>query len=349
MLFTYRYVNHPIERFQGYLDHLVKEVWCKPDGDYSVDLLHPELRQIVEAIFEDEAITKDHLDGPIREIYEIFRVQLSSVQRQQISSWYDINNDVEALCAGAPGNAPGTYANIRAIDATLEEKLRTFCNSLFKEVIHLRAVTSRIGELEAHYKAFVGVNRSDRCPYCGYGYIKGTHQTKRDAYDHFLPKGTYPFNSVNFRNLAPMCNECNSSYKLAKDPISGSGGIRRKAFYSYDTVSPDIRVRVTLSTSDVFNLQPDDIALELASAGREDEVEAWKDVFGVEERYKAKFCGESDGKVWLQQIIEESANVSMTQDELLAVKFMIADKYPYTDSNFLRKPFLEACRNAKIL
>src|ERR1700676_1896978 len=54
MLFNYRYVGHSIERFQVYLDHLVKEVWCKATDDFSVDLLHPELREIVLEIYNTE-------------------------------------------------------------------------------------------------------------------------------------------------------------------------------------------------------------------------------------------------------------------------------------------------------
>jgi hypothetical protein len=38
MLFNYRYVNHSIERLQVYLDHLVKEVWCKANGPFSLNL-----------------------------------------------------------------------------------------------------------------------------------------------------------------------------------------------------------------------------------------------------------------------------------------------------------------------
>ena len=48
MLFTYHYVNHSIEQLQVYTGHLVKEVWCKAEGDFSLDLLEPELREIVE-------------------------------------------------------------------------------------------------------------------------------------------------------------------------------------------------------------------------------------------------------------------------------------------------------------
>jgi hypothetical protein len=355
MLFNYRYVNNSIERLQVYLDHVVKEVWCKASTAFSLDLLHPDLKTIVEAISNDDAIEKDHLYGPIKRIYEIFRTQLTADQRQQVSKWYDHNNDIEALCACHPDRQPATYADIRAINADLETALKNFCKSLFTDVIHLKAVTSRIGDIDGHYKAFVAENKEGKCPYCGYGDIKGMHNTRREAYDHFLPKGTYPFNSVNFRNLAPMCNECNSSYKLTRDPtrnidpISRHAGTRRKAFYSYATVASGITVTVTLNTKDVTNLQPRDIDLQITAAGRDEEVEAWKDVFGIEERYKAKFCGKNDGKAWLQHIVEEAENGGLTREELLGYVLRAADRSPYDSANFLKKPFLTACRNARII
>jgi hypothetical protein len=354
MLFNYRYVNNSIERFQVYLDHLVKDVWCEAAGTFSLDLLHPELQEIVEAISNDESITKDHLDGPIRRIYELFKTQLTAEQRQQVSRWYDNNNDIEALCACSPDKQPATYADIRAICADLEKALKDFCKSLFSEVIGLKVVASRIGDIDAHYEAFIKENSAGKCPYCGYGDIKGLHHTRREAYDHFLPKGTYPFNSVNFRNLAPMCNECNSSYKLAKDPtrnidpISRRVGDRRKAFYSFSTDAAGITVTITVNTEDITNLEPNDIDLHITAPGRDEEVEAWKDVFGIEERYKAKLCSKNDGKAWLVQIIEEAANVSLTPTEMLAAKRKTAGVQPYVDANFLKMAFLTACQTANI-
>lgn len=360
MLFNYRYVTHDIEGFQVYLDHLVKEVWCKADGDFTLDLLHPDLRAIILEIYNTEEDTTrgkvgDWLYGPIRNIYEIFRTQLSAAQRQQVAVWYDHNNDIAALCACDPHKPPATYADIKAINANLETALKEFCKSLFTDVIHLKAVTSRIGEIDAHYTAFVTENQEGKCPYCGYGDIKGVHHTRREAYDHYLPKGTYPFNSVNFRNLAPMCHECNSAYKLAKDPtrhidpISRQAGARRKAFYSYADEAPNITVTVTLKTKDVANLQKTDIDLQLTAPGHEEEVEAWKDVFGIEERYTAKFCAKNDGKVWLQQIEEEAASGEMTSEQLLAQVLRAAARAPYDSANFLKAPFLIACKSAKII
>jgi 5-methylcytosine-specific restriction endonuclease McrA len=266
-----------------------------------------------------------------------------------VAIWYDHNNDIEALCACNPGKLPATYADIRAIDVDLERALRDFCKSLFNDVIHLRAVTARIGEIDDHYDAFVAANMEGKCPYCGYGDLKGAYHTKREAYDHFFPKSTYPFNSVNFRNLAPMCHECNSTYKLAKDPMRNTGGNRRKAFYSYNMVASPIAITVTLNTNDITNLRPDDIELQLNAPGRDEEIETWKDVFGVEERYKAKFCGKNDGKAWLEHIVEEAENGNVSSAQLLALTYRAADRSPYDGANFLKKPFLAACKEAKII
>jgi hypothetical protein len=355
MLFNYHYVNHTIESLQVYLDHLVKEVWCKAVEPFSLNLLHPDLRTIVEEIANDESIIKDHLDGPIRTIYDIFRTQLSAGQRQQMSTWCDHNNDIEALCSCSPGSDPATYADVRSINPALATALKGFCKSLFSDVIHLKAITSRIGDIDAHYEAFVSVNKGGKCPYCGYGDIKGLHHTRREAYDHYLPKGTYPFNSVNFRNLAPMCNECNSAYKLAKDPTRNinpiarnATGDRRKAFYSFATAASGITVNLILKTQDVSNLLPNDIELQISAPGRDEELEAWKDVFGIEERYKAKLCGQNEGKAWLVQVIDEAANVSMTPAEFLEAKRKTAAAQPYVDTNFLKMPFLAACEAAHI-
>jgi hypothetical protein len=210
-------------------------------------------------------------------------------------------------------------------------------------VIHLKAVTNRTAEIDSHYDAFVKANDEGKCPYCGYGDIKGQYNTKREAYDHFLPKGIYPFNSVNFRNLAPMCHECNSSYKLKKDPIV-SNATRRKAFYSFATIASGISLEITFANSDIDQLCPANITLTVTAPGRDEEVGTWKDVFGIEERYKAKCCGNNDGKVWLSRVIDECENYGLTAKAMLEAELRVAENKPWSDSNFLKKPFLLACQ-----
>lgn len=220
----------------------------------------------------------------------------------------------------------------------------------------MKAVTCRIGEIDDHYDVFVSKNDEGKCPYCGLGDIKGVHHSNREAYDHFLPKGRYPFNSVNFHNLAPMCHECNSSYKLQLDstkhiaPVTrktGSG--RRKAFYSYATVSPRINVTVVLKTRDVENLLPEQVDLQLTSPGHEEQVESWEDVFGIEERYKAKFCAKNDGKYWLQQALNECENAGIDSAKMLQKIQRDAAASPWAEANFLKLSFLNACKDVGII
>jgi hypothetical protein len=355
MLFNYHYVSHDIEKFQMWLGHLVKEVWCRNAGPYSLDLLHPELGAVVEEIANDDRITTDYLDGPIKTLDELFQTKLSAAQRAQVICWYDHNNDIESLCANDPTKTPVTYAQIKAMSAQLESHLKAFCKSLFTDVIHLTAVTRRIGSIDAHYTEFTTKNDAGKCPYCGYGMIKGPHHSVREAYDHFLSKGKYPFNSVNFRNLAPMCNECNSSYKLQLDPIHHidpmtrrNTGTRRKAFYSYASEAAGIHIEMTLATADIDSLTPSDITLTITAPGRDEEVQSWKDVFGIEERYKL-MCHGTVGKVWLNQIVDECNNHEQSKDALLAQVFRFAQQYPYHEANFLRKSFLIACQKAKLI
>lgn len=355
MLFNYRYVTHDIEKFQTWLDHLVKVVWCRNTGTYSLALLHPDLRAVLEEIANNDRIS-DYLDGPIKTIDALFQNRLTVAQRAQVSLWYDHNNDIEALCRNDTSKAPGTYPQIKTINADLEKALKTFCQSLFTDVIHLKAVTSRTEEIDAHYDAFVKENDEGKCPFCGYGDIKGQHHSKREAYDHFLPKGAYPFNSVNFRNLAPMCHECNSSYKLKKDPVrhidplhKSTTGIQRKAFYSYATVPSGIVIALNLNTADIDKLTPGDIDFHITAPGRDEELETWKDIFGIEERFKAKCCGKNEGKYWLIQALDECTNVGTTTKELIEKIERNAGASPWAECNFLKRPFLLACEKAGLV
>ena len=73
------------------------------------------------------------------------------------------------------------------------------------------------------------------------------------------------------------------------------------------------------------------------------------DVYGIEERYKAKLCGENDGKYWLTQVLDECQTYCKQPSEILAMRVQQAQSRPYADCNFLRKPFLEACQQIGVL
>ncbi|MFH1674499.1 MAG: hypothetical protein ABIF87_13880 [Pseudomonadota bacterium] len=360
MLFPYKYVPHTIEKLQEYINHLFLKVWCEADGEYDIEKLHPELREIVLAIYYDDSIEKDHLYGPIKEIYDLF-LKIKKGRREALKKWYVNNNSIEDLCGNNNNCKPLQYKRLKQLYAELAPKIEAFFKSLFTEVIKLKAVCSRIGKIDEHYKAFMTENDEGKCPFCGINDVKGPYHTKRDAYDHYLPKNIYPFNSINFKNLAPMCHECNSSYKTVKDPLykpnhrdplHTNSNNRRKAFYPYAEEQPEIIIEIEIGNKDINNISPDDIHLKISSTKHADEIETWKDIFGIEERYKAKCCGKNDGKVWYQMIDDEFENAKTLSDavsepaDLYQMTIRQASKYPYADANILKKPFLEACKKA---
>jgi len=70
------------------------------------------------------------------------------------------------------------------------------------------------------------------------------------------------------------------------------------------------------------------------------------DVYGIEERYKAKCCSENDGKYWITQVLDEWKNEDKTPDVFLSTLERQARSKPFAEVNFLKQPFLEACRRS---
>jgi hypothetical protein len=293
-----------MEKMQEFIDFIFYEVWCKaPIGL----VFHPDLfagkADLKEVITEfgfsanaaerGKAFYKD-----VKTIYELFAL-LSPQEIDQFKKWYQANNDIEKVCANDPNTHLARYADIAASHAELSVQLASFFKELYSQsLLGLAALKAKIGEIDDHYLKFVQINNVGKCPFCGIGDIKGPHHSKREAYDHYLPKALYPFNSINFRNLAPACHECNSTYKLSKDPVHNKVG-RRKAFYPYAAASHAIEIAIDLGATDIDRLTPADIQVTFGPANAYEEIETWKEVFGIDERYKAKCCG-TDAKDWLE-------------------------------------------------
>jgi hypothetical protein len=142
--------------------------------------------------------------------------------------------------------------------------------------------------------------------------VKDIYHSKMEAYDHYLPKGKYHFNSINFHNLVPACHKCNSTYKLSKnplhktkDPLQAQTGGRRKSFYPYQTIPYSISLDIELNSTDWLNITPEDMTLSIGPENLKEEINTWRDVYGIGERYKARCCGENDGKYWIEQVLDE--------------------------------------------
>lgn len=353
MLFPYVYVPHQMEKMQTFIDFIFFEVWCKaPIGlIFHVDLFEqePDLKEVMSEFgFSPNAPERGRtFYKDVKSIYECFAT-LTVAQVNQLGQWYRANNEIEKICANDPEILPIQYADITAMSPNLADKLGVFYKGLYsKDLLGLATLRAKIGDIDHHYNhAFLSANRTEKCPFCGIGDIKGPNHSKREAYDHYLPKALYPFNTINFRNLAPACHECNSTYKLAKDPAHNAAA-RRKAFYPYAGAIDTVEIVIDLATSDVDRLKPDDILINFGPAAVHEEIATWIDIYGVDERYKAKCC-DGDAKDWLEQI-RILRDAGLTPEASLGTIQLQAEKNPVANRNFLKRAFLEGCQRVGLL
>jgi hypothetical protein len=338
-----------MEKMQEFIDFIFHEVWCKApnNGPFDLDLFDasPDLKEVMTAFYYGHTEPGDFFLGCVEGIYREF-AKLTPPEIDQFRHWYGDNNEIEKACANDPGLHLARYDDIEPLHEELSKKIADLFKRLYWDrLLDLAALRQKIGDIGDHYMSFMGTNTIGKCPFCGIGDVKGVYHTKKEAYDHYLPKGQYPFNSINFRNLAPACHECNSSYKLGKDPVKTATG-RRRAFYPYANPGHSIDIKIDLKKADVEHLSPDNIEIQYGPAELNEEIETWKDVYSIDERYRAKCCGENDGKYWLAQVLDEWQEDGHSPVDFMKILSRQTAKSPFAESNFLKKAFLEGCNRA---
>jgi len=357
MLFPYTYVPHQIERMHRFINFTFYQVWCRAPkaGPYSLSLFdaNPPLKEVMESFAYSHRKQGDLFSSRIQAIYEDF-AKLPRAEIVQFKRWYQSNNDIEQACGNGAGSSLARYAEIEVDHPELSGLLKSFFKNLYSaDLLGLKGLREKIGDIDDHYHAFMEVNNTGKCPFCGISDMLGVfHKKKREAYDHYLPKALYPFNTINFRNLAPACHHCNSNYKTTKDPAfvpkdPARGLNRRKAFYPYATAGHTIEIAIDFSTPDVDRLTPADIQFAFGPATVHEEIETWREVYSIDERYKAKCCS-GDAKDWLEQVRIMRDTHGIDPAAWLASVQQQAEKSLVANSNFLKKAFLESCEKAGI-
>lgn len=360
MLFPYKYIaDHNMEKMHKCIDYIFNKVWCKAEtSEYSLDLFNDDsdLEIIMGQLFaqdlagklRDNSASKYFYEG-VNEIFTEFK-KLSRLEIQKYKDYFRMNNEIANLCSGSTSCSPTLYSDLDARNRLLNDKIETFFTKLYSSgFFDLVDVKKQIGtNLKDYYKDFVRKNDDDVCPFCGLLPLDNEYDPTREAFDHYLPKSKYPFNSVNLKNLAPSCNKCNSGNKQNQDPLHNKQGVRRKAFNPFSADIPQINITVHFQKSSWDKLDDSLITIETKSPSHQEEVDTWVELFRIHKRYIARCCSKSGGQNWLNRIFNESLNYNMTIDEMLEAEIASARTSPWTDVNFLKKAFLEGCKQAGI-
>lgn len=333
MLKTYTpIVTDPIFKLHELTEHLVCEVWACADNNEVASKLHQEFLPIYEN-YEWVKLSVDKIYKYCNDLEE------KEVHLLKLKEAFIQNNKIEELCNGL-------------IKPILVEDLPVFIGDiqlLFKrfytELLDRSLVT---GNKKIYYDTLYSENKFSFCPCCGYYPMKTWSDKGHEAYDHYLPQTKFPFSSVNFRNLVPLCHVCNSTSKGAKNPIENG----RIVFYPFGIKKNDIKICVEIpSVNKIEHLYKDEIIEDndiiITLIGEEQErINSWDEIFEIKGRFFSRM--EASRNSWINRVkkyhaIQKRRGDFDFNDSFNEVIEQLADP-SYQNDGFLAAPFLESLK-----
>ncbi|TLV01342.1 hypothetical protein [Dyadobacter luticola] len=343
MLKAYKYSYSRIQDVQSFVNHVMLDIILNApkfaDHEFSSALLLPKYRNFVDGV------NHAYLLNPLRVIYSVCK-SLGRKERKLLKTAVHNNNKIRELCNG--NLDPIKYKQIESIDEALSQAIKTFCDALYNQCLDLAPFYNTYEQTDIYYKKIV--KKSKTCKCCGTGPVLTKFHSHRGALDHYLPKSIYPFTSLNFKNLIPICEYCNGKYKLGKDTLcltenkgrANETNTRVKAFYPFSSAKPDIEVAIKfVNFVSVTDLEPINIKIELQCPGYDEQVQTWDRIFGIKENYQAECCSDEMRMHYEEQYIYETSQGKTHEDYIDILK-----RNKYGDVNFLKMPYLQAIQQA---
>ncbi|WP_295772364.1 hypothetical protein [uncultured Mucilaginibacter sp.] len=327
MLRTYKPLDsHDIFIYQQHVEHLICNVWCSAEaGIKCQDLLTEEF----EKIYLKRAWIKEDVD----EIYELCK-PLTKAERADIKEAFVINNDIDSLCEGK--EKPRELYTLAAVVAS---KMKPLLVKFYNDLIGANEKLSYYNDLIIHNGDF------KFCLCCGIVPVESAESHYREDNDHYLPKAEYPFSSVNFKNLPPLCGKCNKKCKSTNNPFENG----RKSFYAFKPLENEFEITVSIKAAGATSylaLKQSEVVLNFNN--NPDKVATWAWLFQIDSRYN-----------------EEIRQFSKTELRILANRFKRNDERKkgetyeqilkdalddyeidkYDDRKFLKRSFLREMLN----
>lgn len=209
--------------------------------------------------------------SPLRRLlanfYHAYR-GLARKERRKFYAIFRVMNRVEELCAG---ELP--HYDIGDIPAGIRKESKALFLHLFHRL-----------ERKLHYEVFFGrLTPSQRyCPFCGLSDLLAPADQTQD-YDHCIFKADYPLAAINPKNLAPMCERCNRTYKKDQPLLVDGARARRQAFYPYR--DHGVAIGISLDGSRLPSGYPDTGDWHLQITPLRPEVRTWETVFELPNRF----------------------------------------------------------------
>jgi hypothetical protein len=320
MLRLYKPITHDIFKLQEMLEHLVCLVWCEACDDACETKLNAEFK----TLYDNYGWLKKEVDA----IYNKCK-PLTADERKAIKDAFVTNNKIEELCNGSKP------VYLDDLPAQVKDDIKPLLVDFYETLLEKAKVP---GTKKDYYEKLIKESDFQYCPGCGLIDFEHEDSKYREAFDHYLPKSEYPFASVNFHNLVPLCYKCNSDRKKTKDPIEKG----RKAFYPFANGEHNISIAMEIDPNkDVDNLDRDDLTVNIT--GETDKIDTWNWLFDIAERYNDKVRPRI--KTYLRELKnryrqQKKENPSLTFIEVIDHEIELYEDDKYSDWKFLKIPLL---------
>jgi len=285
--------DNDIYKAHELIEDLVNKVWCKADNLQCKSKLTSELKDL----YENQPWFEKH----VRNIYRVCKT-LDVNEKKAFKKAFKNNNKIEKLCEGAI-----KPVELSTLNKELLKAIRPFFKKLYTQFLGWKVIRNKYGDKKSYYDLLNLSNGFIDCPCCGYGDLKTIYSTGRSAFDHYLPQKHYPFSSINFNNLVPICTTCNSDEKGEVDVLKEGKPI----YYPFAKTHPNIEVTVDVASKALQKLiEPtDDLKNKITKSEikvdfntKDDKTDSWDRIFKIKTRYFGKIADNRVG--WFEDVRE---------------------------------------------
>ncbi|HVA98985.1 MAG TPA: hypothetical protein VNG53_08825 [Bacteroidia bacterium] len=283
MIYAYKHLTHRIEKFNANIFHFFEQLFANDLAAYDENVL---LEVAFIPIVNRSSVSLKNNLAAITTAYH----DLSTAEKLQVQQAFTANADIKNLC----GDITALPVKYDALPDGIKNLLKTFLTKLWEDFPLNDLLEADCGTVQDHFSCFVAAThqRALICPFCGLNKLKTSESVNRDAYDHYIPKAYYPFISINFKNLFPICHECNSDEKKTTDTLY-KGADRRQVFYPLDTTYQCDQLSITITPTEQYNpvnfktlLYDINWSYTISLAGNADpRLTSWDEIFHIKRRY----------------------------------------------------------------
>lgn len=220
-------------------------------------------------------------------VYHAYKLITIKNERDKIIKAFQNSNEIERLCSNDPALVMLT---IDDLDASIRLPIKQLFSYLYNTASKYHEFTNYVNiTVGKSIDEFIKRHKIEVCPICGLEGFLNLDGQARLALDHWLCQDIFPFSSVNFNNLLPIGDRCNS--RPAKGDVNvliDDMGNRKLTFYPYKNYNG-------IDTRFAFIEEPSfeevygnwEFIIEPKDNNEIDYFDSWDGIFNIKTRYNS--------------------------------------------------------------